>query len=213
MRIIVVRHYKTTSNETGNIIGWGDSPPVKEWRQDINYVNDVLSNSDLRIKRIYSSKLRRARNTGLFYANSHSIHKVHHSIELNEVDYGKMSKKSKSWVAENIPEHKKDPDYAYPGGESFRQMQKRSVDYILQLADKHPDETIMIVVHAGIIRGMLCHFLKLDYASNLNQPLGHRYIGVFELQGRNCIRYEEAGKESGFVRHGIIESPWISSSG
>jgi alpha-ribazole phosphatase len=207
MRLIIVRHYKTTSNESGKIIGWGDSPPVKEWRQDINFVNDELRKSKVNINRIYTSELRRARNTGLFYAQSHNTHKVHHSIELNEINYGDMSKKSKQWVQQHIPEYKKDPDYIYPNGESFRQMQKRSVDYIVKLANKHPKDILLIVVHAGVIRGLICHFLGLDYASNLKQQVGHRYIGIFDIKGKKCTHYEEAGLESGFVKQGIIKVP------
>ena len=207
MRAIIVRHYKTTSNETGKIIGWGDSPPVKEWRQDINFVNHTLRKLKVHLNHIYTSELRRARNTGLFYAHSHHIHKVQHSIEMNEINYGDMSKKSKHWVEQHIPEHKKDPDYIYPGGESFRQMQTRSVHYVLKLANRYPKDVVMIVVHAGIIRGLICHFLGLDYASNLKQNIGHRYIGMFDIQGKKCIHYEEAGTESGFVKQGIIKVP------
>ena len=207
MRAIIVRHYKTTSNETGKIIGWGDSPPVKEWRRDINFVNDTLSKSKIHINKIYTSELRRARNTGLFYANSHNIHKVHHSIEMNEINYGDMSKKSKQWVQQHVPEYKKDPDYVYPNGESFRQMQARSIDYIVKLASKYPKDVVLIVVHAGVIRSLICHFLDLDYASNLKQHIGHRYIGIFDIQGKDCIHYEEAGTESGFVKQGIIKVP------
>ena len=207
MRIIIVRHYKTTSNESGKIIGWGDSPPVKEWRQDINFVNDTLNKSKLHLNHVYTSELRRARNTGLFYAHSHNIHKVHHSAEMNEINYGDMSKKSKHWVEQHIPEHKKDPDYIYPKGESFRQMQKRSVNYIQKLANKHPKDVVMIVVHAGVIRGLICHFLGLDYASNLKQHIGHRYIGIIDIQDKKCIHYEESGLESGFIKQGVIKVP------
>jgi broad specificity phosphatase PhoE len=205
MRAIIVRHYKTTSNESGKIIGWGDSPPVKEWRQDINFVSKALLKSKVHIDRIYTSELRRARNTGLFYADSHIIPKVQHSAELNEINYGDMSKKSKQWVEQHIPKHKKDPDYIYPNGESFRQMQTRSIDYLLKIASKHPKDVVMIVVHAGVIRGMICHFLGLDYTSNLNQHIGHRYIGIFDIKDKDCIHYEEAGLESGFISEGIIK--------
>ena len=207
MRAIIVRHYKTTSNENGNIIGWGDSPPVKEWRHDINFVNKTLSKSKIHINRIYTSELRRARNTGLFYANSHNINKVQHSIGINEINYGEMSKKSKHWVQQHVPEYKKDPDYIYPNGESFRQMQTRSIDYIVKLASKYPKDVVLIVVHAGVIRSLICHFLDLDYASNLKQQIGHRYIGIFDIQGKECNHYEELGIESGFVRQGIIKLP------
>jgi len=213
MRLVIVRHYKTTSNESGKIIGWGDSPPVKEWRQDINFVNDTLRKSKIHVDRIYTSELRRARNTGLFYAYSLNIKKVHHSPEINEINYGDISKKSKQWVQQHIPEYKKDPDYIYPKGESFLQMQKRSIDYVLEIANKHPEDVVMVVVHAGVIRGLVCHFLGLDYASNLKQHVGHRYIGVFDIEKKNCIRYEEAGVESGFITQGIIKVPFEAKAG
>lgn len=208
MRLIVVRHYKTTSNESGNIIGWGDSPPVKEWRQDINFVNDTLRKSGIDIDRIYTSELRRARNTGLFYANSLKVKNIHHSAELNEINYGGLSKKSKQWVQQNVPEYKKDPDYVFPDGESFSQMQTRCIEYVGKISSKHPKDIVMIVVHAGVIRGLICHFLGLDYASNLKQQIGHRYIGVFDIKGKKFYHYDEAGIESGFVRHGIIKLPF-----
>lgn len=208
MRLIVVRHYKTTSNQNGNIIGWGDSPPVKEWREDINFVNDTLRKSNIHINQIYTSELRRARNTGRFYARSLNIKKIHPSAELNEINYGDLSKKSKQWVQQNVPEYKKDPDYIFSNGESFRQMQARCIDYVLKIADKHENDVVMIVVHAGVIRGLICHFLGLDYASNLKQHLGHRYIGVFDIKDKKCLHYEEAGVESEFVRQGIIKVPF-----
>lgn len=208
MRLIVVRHYKTTSNENGNIIGWGDSPPVKEWREDIKFVNDKLRKSDINVDRIYTSELIRARRTGQFYANSLNIQNVHHSAELNEINYGDLNKKSKNWVQQHVPEYKKDPDYVFTNGESFRQMQSRCVDYVVNIASKHPDDIVMLVVHAGIIRGLICHFLGLDYASNLKQHVGHRYIGIFDIAGNKCSHYDEAGIESGFVKEGILKLPY-----
>ena len=212
MRLILVRHYKTTSNQNGNIIGWGDSPPVKEWREDINFVNDTLRKSNIHINQIYTSELRRARKTGLFYARSLNIKTIQHSAALNEINYGDMSKKSKQWVQQHVPEYKIDPDYIYPNGESFRQMQARSIDYVLKIADKYPNDVVMGVVHAGVIRGLICHFLDLEYASNLKQHVGHRYIGVFDIEDTKCVHYEEAGIDSGFISQGIIKVPFDGGS-
>ncbi len=85
--------------------------------------------------------------------------------DLNEVNYGLLYRKSKKWVANNIPEHKIDPDFVYPDGESFRQMQQRSSDYPQFLAGTSPQKTILLVVHAGVIRGLVSQFLGLDYAA------------------------------------------------
>jgi hypothetical protein len=69
---------------------------------------------------------------------------------------------------------------------------------------------VLVVVHAGVIRGFVSHFLGLDYARHLKEKVSHRYIGDFTLdrEGR-CLRYDEHGKKSGFVRSGRVPVPWI----
>ena len=158
-------------------------------------------------RQIYSSDLERARQTAMFYAKCHGMHIVNDSPLLNEVNYGALYKKSKKWVASHIPQHKVDPDYVYPDGESFRQMQNRSVSFLTSLAGLYPGRTVLLVVHAGVIRGFVSHFLGLDYASQLKRKLSHRYIGDFRFRGHTCIRYDELGKRSGFVRDGIVDVP------
>ncbi|MGB5602213.1 MAG: histidine phosphatase family protein, partial [Gammaproteobacteria bacterium] len=97
-------------------------------------------------------------------------------------------------------------------GESFRQMQERSVAVIESLAGMHRDETLLVVVHAGVIRGFICHFLKLDYTQNLKRRIGHQYVGDFTIEGNVCIRYDELGKPSGFINDGIITVPSYCSA-
>jgi len=211
MRAIVVRHYKTTSNESDQILGWGDAPPAESWQDDLDKVSQILIGSRITIDRIYTSTLPRAMNTGKFYAESYSIKNIFSSPDLREVNYGKLYNKNKKWVDKNIPLHKKDPDFVYPDGESFTQMQKRSVAYIEKLAKKYPNKTLLIVIHAGVIRGLMCHFLGLDYASNLRQHMGHQYIGDFTFEGKRCVRYNELGRPSEFVKSGIIKVPFYCS--
>ncbi|UCB56142.1 MAG: histidine phosphatase family protein [Thiotrichales bacterium] len=211
MRAIVVRHYKTTSNESDQILGWGDAPPAASWMDDLNKVEQILLASQFTIHHIYTSTLPRAINTGKFYADSYAIKDIFSSPALREVNYGKLYNKSKKWVERHIPKHKKDPDFVYPNGESFKQMQDRSVAFIQSLAQKHPDETLLVVVHAGVIRGLVCHCLGLDYASNLKRQIGHQYIGDFTIEGDTCVRYNELGRPSEFVREGIVKVPYYIS--
>jgi len=207
MRAIVVRHYKTTSNESDQILGWGDAPPAETWLEDLNEVEQVLLGSHITVHHIYTSTLPRAINTGRFYADSYGIKDIFSSPALREINYGILYNKKKKWVEKNIPAHKKDPDFVYPEGESFRQMQDRSVAFVESLEKDHADETLLIVVHAGVIRGLICHFLELDYASNLRRHMGHRYIGDFTIENGNCVRYDELGQPSEFIRAGVIEVP------
>jgi broad specificity phosphatase PhoE len=82
------------------------------------------------------------------------------------------------------------------------------VRFIKSIADLNRDKTVLIVVHAGIIRGLICHFMGLDYGSNLKRKITHRYIGDFTFDGPICIRYDELGTYSGFVKSKIIEIPF-----
>ena len=207
MRAIVVRHYKTLLNASDRILGWGDAPRVEGWRADVEYVARRLREESLHFDAIYSSGLERARQTAMFYAKLNGIHIVHDSDELNEVNYGVLYGKSKKWVTKNIPEHKKDPEYVYPEGESFRQMQQRSVRFLESLTQLYPEQTLLFVVHAGVIRGLVSHFLGLDYAENLKRKITHRYIGQLDFNGVECTRYDELGQKSGFVRSGVVKLP------
>ena len=208
MRAIITRHYKTIINASDQILGWGDSPRDKGWRADVEYVSTRLQEHGVSFDAVYSSDLERSRQTAMFHAKRLGIHLIHDTPALNEVNYGKLYKKKKKWVADHYPKHKKDPDLVYPEGESFRQMQQRSVSYLSSLAKTHPDQTVLIVIHAGVIRGLVSHFLGLNYADNLKHRISHRYIGDFRFEGESCVRYDELGKPSGFVRDGVIEIPF-----
>ena len=195
MRAIVVRHYKTESNRARNIIGWTESPPVTGWESDIELVVSRLQADGIKFDRVYSSDLTRAVNTGLFYAKTLDIPGVSADAALREINYGDVATKSKAWVEKHIPEHKREPDFVYPNGESFSQMQRRSVRFVEGLTLSHADQTLLLVVHAGVIRGLV--------------KTSHSYIGDFHFEGSHCTRYDELGTLSGFVKDGVIEVPVI----
>jgi alpha-ribazole phosphatase len=208
MRLFLVRHYKTLGNISNQIIGWSESPPADNWQADLAFVIQQLNKTNIRFDCVCTSNLERARNTGKAYAQALSVNSESHATALNEVDYGDLSKKNKQWVEKHVPQHKIDAAFVYPGGESFLQMQRRSVKHIETLAEKQGKTNILVVAHAGVIRGLVCHFLQLDYAANLKRKIGHRYIGDFTFEKHQCRSYQERGVPSGFVADKVIKSPW-----
>jgi broad specificity phosphatase PhoE len=86
-------------------------------------------------------------------------------------------------------------------------MQRRSVDFVLSLEARHAQSTLLLVVHAGVIRGLVCHFLGLDYAPNLKHKISHRYIGEMTIEAGRCTGYHEFGALSGFVTSGVVRLP------
>lgn len=207
MRLILLRHYKTLKNVRGQIIGWGDAPRAADWEDDLAFVVQTLRANHNHIDAIYSSSLERARQSAMYIARRCGIAIAHDTPALNEVNYGTLFGKPKRWVAEHIPEYKTDLDFVYPDGESFRQMQQRSVDFVRRLARQHQDQTVAVVVHAGVIRGLVCHFLKLDLGLHLKRKISHRYIGELELDALgHCLGYQECGVPSGFVLDQVVVS-------
>jgi broad specificity phosphatase PhoE len=207
MRVILVRHYQTLSNAAGRILGWADSPPCVDWRADVDFIASQLRKGDVGIDAVYASDLTRARQTAISYAESFGVADVIAVPELREINYGKLQTREKTTAFSQYPEHKKDPDLVYPDGESFRQMQRRSVPFVTSLATAYPNSTILVVSHAGVIRGLVSYFLKLEYALNLRRKISFRYIGDFVFEGKDRVHYNELGQPSGFVCDGGISVP------
>ena len=188
-------------------MGWGDSPRGRDWKSDIDFIDARLREQGLKFDSVYSSDLERSRQTALIHARNLGITDVHDTPDLKEINYGKLQKMKKMWVTRFFPQHKKNADLVYPSGESFRQMQQRSVACLSNLARERPEDNILIVTHAGVIRGIVSHFLGLDFGKHLEHKISFRYIGDFLFEGDNCVRYDELGKPSGFVRDGVIAVP------
>ena len=115
-----------------------------------------------------------------------------------------LTNKSKKWAEKKFPKHKTDAKFIYPKGESFSQMQKRSVGYIDKQISKNDWKCGLVVVHAGVIRGLICHYLNLPYSENLKRKMGHRYIGVMDFSKKGHVKYDEIGEYSDFVTDGIV---------
>lgn len=207
MRVILTRHYQTQSNAAGRILGWTDSPPCAGWENDFDFIAERLLKLGIGFDAVYSSDLPRSCKTAKAYASLFGVAEVIGKSDLKEVNYGDLQGRAKKWAYHQYPEHKENPDLVYPAGESFRQMQQRSVRCISALESVHSKETIFIVSHAGTIRGIVSHFLGLEYGPNLKFRVPFRYIGDFQIEGGYCLRYNELGKPSGLVEEGRIELP------
>ena len=208
MRLILIRHYKTQFNVSGQIMGWGDSPQADEWLEDMLFVEQVLQRHGIHPDSIYSSALERSQQTAAHFAAKLGITEVQSARDLNEINYGSLFQKSKKWVKEHYPRHKEDPDFVYPQGESFSQLQLRCVAFIRALAKAQSGQTILYVAHAGVVRALLSHFLEMDYAAQLKRKVSHRYVGELCFDSDRCTAYDEWGLPSGFVSEGEVMLPY-----
>lgn len=122
----------------------------------------------LGIERLWSSPLRRARETAEPIAAALGLEvEVHEDLrELREADgHGELSAEEQrlrrwsEWMAASPG----DPDFAPPGGESFGEMFAR-VARIKSLLLEHRDQRVLAVSHGILLRFLFVHsFLEHDF--------------------------------------------------
>src|SRR3954451_15547226 len=114
-----------------------------------------------KIDAIYASPLERTKETAGFIAKAVGM-KVKLDKGLLEADIGDWTGQELKVVAKT-PEwkivHSYPSGFRFPGGESFVEMQSRTVAAIERLRKAHPGQTIVAVSHADTIKAAVAHAL------------------------------------------------------
>ena len=77
-------------------------------------------------------------------------------------------------------------NYEIPGGgESINQRLERSLEALNRIADAHPDETVVVVSHVGILRGFLSQILGLGSAAEARFVRANASYNAFLKQEGN----------------------------
>jgi alpha-ribazole phosphatase len=117
------------------------------------------------IARVYSSGLRRARDTACIVAEPHGL-TVETVDDLAEIDFGRLDGLTYEEIEERHPEvfrlwMARPTEVRFPGGESFRDLSLRVGSAFERLLSRHRNESIAVVAHAGVIRVILCQALSM----------------------------------------------------
>jgi len=187
----LLRHGKTENNQKSIIMGARIDTPLTE----SGLANaDVLANKlrGIKFDHVYSSDLGRAFITAHIIVEKLKIEsKLSPAKELREIDYGDYTYRQKEEVKKECPEYKTSAEFIFPNGESFNLMQKRAVYFVKKLEKEHPNKTILIVSHAGVIRALKCFFNGWNLQEHLKMNITHEYIGKFIIDDGNLISYEK----------------------
>jgi probable phosphomutase (TIGR03848 family) len=115
----------------------------------------------LKVSAIYASPLERTKETAGFIAKALGL-KVKADKGLLEADIGDWTGQELKAVSK-LPEwkavHSYPSGFRFPGGESFVEMQTRTVSALERLRKAHPGETIVAVSHADTIKAAVAHAL------------------------------------------------------
>jgi broad specificity phosphatase PhoE len=183
-RLILVRHGQTEANREFRYIGSRDDVLTELGQEQAREIARALSS--LPIVAVYSSPRRRAYDTALPIADGLGL-TVKVVDGLCECDFGSWEGLSRAEVlvrgsqeAEHLLAWERDMTIAPPGGESLEAMHKRVSATIKNLAQEHPDQTIVLVSHVGPIKAVLCAALDAPILSAFRIFLDPATISVVD---------------------------------
>ena len=166
--------------------------------------NAIIKNNQLRMLAAlipnnciwYVSPLKRAIQTAEALSKFVNYSKMIYEIKLIEQNFGDWSGKKISEVWEVLKKIKTkhnfsfiSPEVSPPNGESFKEQCKR-VEIWLEKLNVSEGKNIVIISHAGTIRSILSHALKIkpDYAIGIE--ILHQSLNVLEMIPNNDNKYK-----------------------
>ncbi len=152
-KIFLVRHGVTDWNEAKRALGQADIAMNEKGRAQAEESADRLARHE--IDAVYSSDLQRAADTARAIAGRHNL-EVHLDPAFREIDQGEWTGLTTDEIRRRWRErwwsarHQK----TRPRGEAPHQLRARCLEGLKRVAMEHPDGTVVIVGHGGMIRCM-----------------------------------------------------------
>jgi probable phosphoglycerate mutase len=164
--LLLIRHGENEYTATGRLAGRLPGVNLNErGRKQAVTLAGALGNAP--IKAIYSSPLERTLQTAAPLAAILGLDVLAES-GLMEADMGKWSgrplkqlRKLKAW--KTLQE--KPSAFRFPGGESYIEMQTRSVEAVNRIIASHPEDLVACFSHGDILRLLAAHFLDIPLDS------------------------------------------------
>lgn len=160
--ILIARHGESDWNREKRWQGHTDRPLTEKGQEQARVLAERLSHIDL--DAVYSSDLRRARDTGAVVADAQGL-ELQVRQDLREVDVGSWSGLTRPEAEERFPEGFARWRTGFPGwedGETYEAMTDRVLGAALDIARQHEGRRVLVVSHGGPIRALHAAALVLD---------------------------------------------------
>ena len=184
MTCYLLRHGKDDDSVRG---GWSNSPLTDIGIAQVNHVASILSSSDnLRIGRIYTSDLLRAKQTADILSAALQI-PVIEKPEFREANNGILAGMDNRLAEKCFPGlywNTLDWEQPYPGGESPHQFCERIEDAWRAFKEdiQSMDHDVILVTHGGVINVIRCIEAGIAYSNKTNPfPAGNAELVRIEL--------------------------------
>ncbi len=163
MKLFMVRHGETVENSKEIIQGHTLGRLSKKGRQQAVKVAHRLKSE--KFDCVYVSDLQRAVDTSREILRFHNGVQVFYDPRIREQNLGVYEGKSIASLREDIKRKKTDFIHYVPsGGESVEELSGRTGNFYQSILEKHPDKTVLLITHGGVIITMLLYIFKWDFS-------------------------------------------------
>ncbi len=195
--LYIIRHGVTEWNKKGIIQGHTDIELSPEGREEAFQVAKSLK--DIPFSAVISSDLKRAYQTAEIIA--HEFHlKVEMMPQLRERHWGAWQGLNIDQLRETfggiIERYIENPQQEEPVDlpgiarvETYRQAMRRVIPCLQEIASRYTGETVLIVAHGGILRGLMLH---LEHPEFIRPQRKNGSYLVLEAEGET-FRIQGAG--------------------
>mgnify|MGYP001142227922 CR=1 FL=1 len=156
----LIRHGETDWNATGRWQGHADVPLNENGREQARRLGARLRREGVRFDAIYSSDLQRAWATATIIGAALST-QPQPLVALREIDVGRWSGLTGAEVAaldgEILARLESGEDVPRGGAERFADLYSRAVSAVNRVLAMHPNGTVALVTHGGVVRALLLH--------------------------------------------------------
>ena len=187
--LLLIRHGDTKLNNATRFWGKTDVELSNDGIRQAERLRDRLATQ--KIDAIYSSQLSRARITAEIIASEHRLI-VNTWAELNEINFGRLEGLTYDEINRLHPEmaevlSKWAPNPSFPDGESLDDLDNRVQRFLKRIVNHQPEETILIVAHAGTLRLMICDLLTIGLNHWRHMQIDLASLSIVETYPQGAI--------------------------
>jgi probable phosphoglycerate mutase len=199
-----LRHGQIKGHETKRFIGQTDVSLDDQGKNQALKWHKLFAS--IRFNAVYSSSLKRCLDTAQVVCPKHDIHIV---PSLNEINMGQWDGKTFAEIKKDRPEEFKKRgsqihQFRPANGESFKDLSDRVLPFFndigksqtqlkiknsqnatgtskIQNRARIPDNKILVVTHAGVIRVLICHILGMNPEDLFEIKLDYGQLYVLKI--------------------------------
>lgn len=185
-KLFVFRHAESADNEYSLFSGGRNTQLSKDGFKEADELSELLSNE--KIDLAYTSDLIRSIDTMSIVLKHHPETRICVDGRIRERSYGWLEgHNKKTWSKYAYPLFKVFHRSYYippPGGESFRMVKKRVLDFVMDLEKylKDKNRNVAICVHSGSIRPIRQYFEKINDKNFTNIETNPAELFTYEIK-------------------------------